>query len=641
MKKNNKQIITNTQKSIKKETVLDLMNTFDQKFLERNLIRLFINSHQIGNVKNELISSILEKSNGEKLKKLDLELKNKNINLTLNSLTRIFELLVPEGDREINGVYYTPENIVRYMVDLSISSNQIVCDCSCGGGAFLLEAAKKLKDKTSKSYIDIIEENIYGVDLLNYNVRRAKIILSLLAIKNGEDKEQINFNIKQGNSLKINWGEYFPKIMKNNGGFDVIIGNPPYIKIQLLEDEMKEYLLNNYKTVKKGNFNIYIPFIELGINLINKDGELCYITPLNYFTTLTGETLRNYLQNNRYVEKVIDFNHHRVFNDVLAYTAITLFNRKRKSSLEYAFVKNEEELNHLDNIDFVNVNYKNLNPKKWRLLDENDYENIKKIEDEIPLTSISGIHTGIATLKDEVYMINTENEQNNYYRKSLNDEEYLIEKSICREIVKISSISNQKDLERNTLKMIFPYEPQTSTIYKTLDGQEKKIEKDFKIIPEEKLKKEYPKTYDYLKAAKDKLASRDKGKGKDYEPWYKYGRKQGVQYYGERLYTPTYSKGPKFLLHRNEKSLFCNGYAIFPKKIDIMVLQKILNSKVMDYYMKKTSKDIEGNFQCYQKNFLKRFSIPKLTNSEKDKLLSLEDQEKINDFLIDKYDIEL
>ena len=127
--------------------------------------------------------------------------------------------------------------------------------------------------------------------------------------------------------------------------------------------------------------------------------------------------------------------------------------------------------------------------------------------------------------------------------------------------------------------------------------------------------KKYPKCYEYLYAIKNELSKRDKGK-KKYESWYAYGRKQGVDTYGLKLLTPTFSKKPRFLLDSDEFSLFCNGYAIFEKNgVDLRIIQKILNSIVMDYYINKTSVNIEGGFPCFQKNFIELFSIPNCNDS--------------------------
>lgn len=87
--------------------------------------------------------------------------------------------------------------------------------------------------------------------------------------------------------------------------------------------------------------------------------------------------------------------------------------------------------------------------------------------------------------------------------------------------------------------------------------------------------------------------------------------------------------------------MFANGYAVFPKTVDIEILERILNSKVMDYYIRNTSKEIQGDFQCYQKNFIRKFSVPEFSSSEKDELISLSDQKEIDQYLIKKYGLSL
>lgn len=156
----------------------------------------------------------------------------------------------------------------------------------------------------------------------------------------------------------------------------------------------------------------------------------------------------------------------------------------------------------------------------------------------------------------------------------------------------------------------------------------------YEILEEDQLREKFPEAYSYLRDIEDELATREKGDGADYSPWYKYGRKQGLEYVGERLYTPTYSQGPKFLHHKNEHSLFSNGYAVFPTEVDISILKRILNSRIMDYYIRNTSKEIQGDYQCYQKNFIRRFSIPEFSSKEKKELLSQPHQKQIDKLLI-------
>ena len=126
----------------------------------------------------------------------------------------------------------------------------------------------------------------------------------------------------------------------------------------------------------------------------------------------------------------------------------------------------------------------------------------------------------------------------------------------------------------------------------------------------------YPQTYQVLLKNRPILDSRDKGKPNP-QGWYAYGRTQGLSRYGKKLLFPTFSNHPRFILVENENALFCNGYAIFENdRFDLDVLSKILNSKVMDYYIQHTSYAIEGGYYCYQKKYLERFSIPLLTEDQ-------------------------
>ncbi|RDZ50940.1 hypothetical protein C5B91_21245, partial [Haloferax sp. Atlit-10N] len=197
-----------------------------------------------------------------------------------------------------------------------------------------------------------------------------------------------DFNIIQADALRQDWNDAFPEIA-NDGGFDVIVGNPPYINIQTMDEKTKEHVLDQYDTVQSGNFNTYIPFIELGIELINEGGKVGYILPLNYFTTLTREDLREYLQTGKYVSEIVDFGDTLLFDDALTYTAISIFSKSSKSSFDYMKVDSVDDLNNLPDRDFIDIKYSSIDSEKWRLLDEDEFGNIRKIESFRPLDEVS------------------------------------------------------------------------------------------------------------------------------------------------------------------------------------------------------------------------------------------------------------
>ncbi len=612
-----------------KSKVLKLIKKYPINNIENAYVQSFLNYQNIIVVNNKLLLDITC-DNSEITQNIVKEITPPK---TIFELGTIFELLVPPSDKKINGAFYTPSLITDYISDeLICSGNVKLCDPSCGCGAFLIAAIEKIHNKYNKSVSNIIEENIYGSDIAEYSIRRCKILLSLLALLNNQDVKTLKFNLYTINSLSSDIYNVYKKII-NNGGFDIIIGNPPYVKYQDLPKELRNNLVKNWETIKTGNYNLYFAFFELGIKLLKKNGILGYIVPNNYFTSLAGINLRNYLQNNRYLKKIIDFTHIKIF-DVQTYTCITFLQKKNNLNFEYERIDSKKALNCLQNLKFSKNYFENLNAKKWRLLREEDSNNIKKIESmPYKLKDIVDIRVGIATCKDSIFFIDSNLVSGDYYLKEYDNKLYKIEKEITKKISKISDFIDEKSFKSNSRRIIFPY---------------KLLNNKAIIIVESELKIKYPYCYEYLKATKNELLTRDKGQV-EYPTWYAYARTQGLNFEGKKLLTPTFSDKPRFMYDNEVSSLFCNGYALFEKKsmqknlfginIGLSILQKILNSDIMDYYMNKTSVSIEGGYPCYQKNFIELFGIPELSSDELSFIENTDDKTKIEKFLVKKYDL--
>ena len=500
---------------------------------------------------------------------------------------------------------------------------------------FLIGLVEYYKKKYNKGIKDTVIENIYGSDILGYNIKRAKLILSIYALQNDEILDETDFNIYHQDSLKAEWKDKF----------EIIVGNPPYVKYQDLSDENRIYLIKNWKSIENGTFNLYFAFFELGHNILTLNGKLGYITPNNYFTSLAGLSLRQYFSHKKCITRIVDFSHKKVF-DAQTYTAISFINKKENEVILYDKIKEEQACN-----DFLisangSPNYiKNLNVKKWRLLKTEEQENIKKIETiGTPITQLFNIAVGIATLKDEVYFIDGKTEENGFFKKETENGIFYIEKEITKPVYKISKFKNQEEVNSNTLRIITPY---------------KVDEKMATPILETEFKTKYPKCYEFLLSEREKLASRDKGKT-IFEPFYVWGRTQGISRTGIKILNPTFSKHPRFLFVPEEEAYYTNGYGIYfskdisekatlfdnlthsmSKEENILIVQKILNSIVMDYYVTATSVSIQGGFPCYQKNFIERFTIPEFSAEELGNLNVLSEQEEIDAFLIEKYQLNI
>ncbi len=616
---------------VKKAILNDLVSNQDLISLEKHLVCQYLNNKQLDFTQSPILTDYFK----------DFE---QNTNLffgvsaleieTIKDLENHLELIIPQTDRKLNGAFFTPDYIIDFIInEVKPQLNDKNLDPSCGCGAFLIGLTDYYKNTFDKSVKSIVKENIYGSDILAYNIHRTKLLLTIYALQHNEILEESDFNLYNQDSLKADW----------NLTFDTVVGNPPYVKFQDLSDENREYLVKNWTTVEGGTFNLYFAFFELGYKLLKPTGRLGFITPNNYFTSLAGEAMRRFFQQKKCVTRIIDFTHKKVF-DAQTYTALTFLNKQENEAITFDRIKNGYTPKDFLPIANGSSNYlKDLNIKKWRLLKTDEQKNIKTIETiGTQISKLFDICVGIATLKDDVFFIDGSNEKNGYFIKTTDKGTFEIEKEITKPVYKISDFKTQEEAEQNTRRIICPY---------TIKG------KTTMPISETEFKKRFPKCYAYFLSEKETLLARDKGKVK-FEPFFVWGRTQGLAKTGKKILNPTFSQTPRFLLINEEEAYFTNGYGTFfreqetdtlfadsvkpiSKIENIDVVQKIFNSIVMHYYVSKTSVAIEGGYPCYQKNFIEKFTIPEFSEIEIETLRSLNDKEEIDDFLIEKYQLNL
>lgn len=616
---------------VKKGILNQLIQNHDLTSLEQNLVYSYLTNNKLNFDNNPILTDYFKDFQQNPQLYFDTSLLGIS---NIKELENYLELIIPVGDRKYNGAFFTPDYIIDFIInEIQPKENETNLDPSCGCGAFLVGMTDYYKRTFNKPIKRIIKENIFGSDILKYNIHRTKLILTIYALQNGEQLNDNDFNLYHQDSLRTNW--------KMN--FDNIVGNPPYVKFQDLTDDNRNYLAKHWSTVKGGTFNLYFAFFELGYKLLKPTGKLGYITPNNYFTSLAGEALRKYFLNKKCVTRIIDFSHKKVF-DAQTYTAITFLNKLQNEAINYDRIKNGFSPEQF----LINVNGSpnylvNLNVKKWRLLKSDEQENIKTIETiGKPIGKLFDICVGIATLKDEIYFIDGSKQKNGYYIKTTDSGVYEIENEIVKPVYKISDFKSQEEVESNSRKIICPYIIKNGIAI---------------AIPESDFKKKYPKCYNYFLSEKENLIARDKGKV-NYEPFFVWGRTQGLTRKGKKILTPTFSLHPRFLLVEEEEGFFTNGYGIYFREQDrnglfsnfinpitqienIDVVQKILNSIVMDYYVTKTSVAIEGGYPCYQKNFIEKFTIPDFSQEELEIIRNLSNPQEIDEFLIGKYHLSI
>jgi adenine-specific DNA-methyltransferase len=615
---------------VKKGILNQLIQTQDLTSLEQHLVYSYLTNNKINFAKSPILKSYFK--GFEQTPQLYFDTCSLNIS-NIKELENHLELIIPVGDRKLNGAFFTPDYIIDFIInEIQPKENDTNLDPSCGCGAFFVGLTDYYKRTFNKPIKKIIKENIFGSDILEYNIHRTKLILTIYALQNGEQLKDSDFNLYHQDSLRTNW----------KMSFDNIVGNPPYVKFQDLTDDNRNHLAKHFTTVEGGTFNLYFAFFELGYKLLKATGKLGYITPNNYFTSLAGEALRKYFQHQKCVTRIIDFSHKKVF-DAQTYTAITFLSKQQNEAITYDRIKEQQTpAAFVTNVNGSPNYLENLNMKKWRLLKTDEQQNIKTIETiGKPIGKLFDICVGIATLKDDIFFIDGINNKNGCYIKTTDNGTFEIEKEVVKPIYKISDFRTQEEVEHNKRKIIFPYNIKNGIAT---------------AITESDFKKNFPKCYAYFLTEKENLLARDKGKVA-FEPFFVWGRTQGLTRTGKKILNPTFSQHPRFLLVE-EEGFFTNGYGLYfreqessgmfndlinpiSKEENIDVVQKILNSYIMDYYVSKTSVAIEGGYPCYQKNFIEKFTIPELTENEIKIIRSLSDPQEIDDFLIEKYQIKV
>jgi hypothetical protein len=277
-----------------------------------------------------------------------------------------------------------------------------ICDPACGSGAFLNQAlefliaehqyidelqAKLFGDAMILSEVEnsILENNLFGVDINEESVEIAKLSLWLRTAQKGRKLTSLNNNIKCGNSIidepaiagekAFNWQNEFSEVFAK-GGFDVIIGNPPYLVVKggrwisgfQYNKEAINYLKENFTTASQ-QINTYILFLELGINISKTDGYISQITPNTFLANEYSQKLREYFLNNSSIIEI--FNSGLVFDDASVETAVITYknvinpelNTKIKLSFfDEGFSLNLKEITNLtDDLKFlINISDKTL-----------------------------------------------------------------------------------------------------------------------------------------------------------------------------------------------------------------------------------------------------------------------------------------
>lgn len=639
----------------------NIINELDKNILKNIITDLYypnspydftvISSNILGEIYEVFISETLIVKNNEVI----LQAKKENLN---------------------RAIVTTPYDVVKFMVSKSLekftnkkSPEEIkklrIADIACGSGIFLTEVLDYLinycqdwyeKNKkydnleetytntyklTYKEKKEILTNCLYGVDIDYQAVEVAKFSLLLKVLENETEETVINekpvlpsldSNIVNGNSLidlemiedattdeLINIRPFSFNDINGGNKFDLIIGNPPYVKTEdmiNLQDkkEVQAYKSKYYVAYKQ--FDKYFLFIQRAIDLVKDDGTVCYIVPNKFINNVSGEKIRELISENKYLKMFIDFNYQQVFKDKTIYSSIILLNKSKEENFEYSYINSYEEWlinNKSDIYNEISCNEIDKNP--WILsMNLEKMKELKKLfNNSIQLSEIARPFNGVQTSLNRIYVIKGKEilgENENYIIINKNGKKYNIEKEVLKmyfqPINKVEKNVNSFDPLVTDKYIIFPYDKNGELI-------------DINLSQYSGIKEYLLDNYDLIvpKQISGKSTGRDIPNANE-NNWYQFGRVQAINEFNneEKLIVGVMSKEPMFMYDNENLVIQSGGTAGYcgikmkeNNKYDLFFLQAYLSHPIINDVMEKMGSDFEGGFYSRGTQVLEKLPI--------------------------------
>ena len=538
-----------------------------------------------------------------------------------------------EAHRKEQGIYYTPTYIVDYIVKNTLGEliknkkpeevDKIkVLDMACGSGSFLIKSfdlLDKYYQKRDKDYAQskldtesdavkitrkskILKNNIYGVDLDPKAVEIAQLNLLLKAAETKHRLPNLQENIKCGNSLidqsidgnnrAFDWRQEFPTIL-NEGGFDVIVGNPPYVRQEELT-VIKPYLQSNYE-VYQGSADLFVYFFERELKMLKDNGYFGMIVSNKWLKSGYGLSLRKFI-NNFWIEQFIDFGDLPVFQDATTYPCIIIIKKTNKKNTKIKTCKIKTLTfssldSYIEQNKFV-VDQSDLDLAGWEFQDKTSTKILDKIKSSsITLKEFAGnkVFRGILTGFNEAFVIDSET------RKSLIGQD-------PKNIELIKPFISGSELKR--------YGVETKNEYLIFSRRGVNIE-------------HYPIIKKYLEKYKDELTPKKNSKqmvGRKPGDYSWYELQDSISYYKEfdkpKIMFGEVQVSPKFYLDRSN---YYPNKTIFIISKDDPALVAFLNSKLSWFLISKFCNKVRGGY-ILSWEYFSRVPIPKILPGELEKM---------------------
>jgi adenine-specific DNA-methyltransferase len=392
-------------------------------------------------------------------------------------------------------------------------------------------------------------------------------------------------------------------------GFDIVIGNPPYIRIQTLnqkDPELTAFYKEHYESAKKGNYDLYVVFVEAGLNLLKPDGQLAFILPHKFFNAQYGEPLRGLIAKGRYLRHVVHFGDQQVFPGATNYVCLLFLSKAGVPAYRFMRVNDLQEWLRTFKATEETLSARTVGPSEWNIVVGRGADVFKRLQ-ELPnrLITVADTFVGVQTDADDVFIVEVlrEEAETLVCRSSYTGDEHRLEKDHLKPLLKGSVNVRRYAFSDLSKRLIFPYE--------TVEGASR-------LIPVDAYKRKFPLTWAYLWACKTRLEPR--GGGRLGPEWYGYVyKKNHTRFEQPKLVVPSLGETACFAADLAGRYYFVGsggggggGYGITLKpnqQVGLLGLLGILNSTVSTYYLRQVSTSFRGGYFALNRQYIEQLPI--------------------------------
>ncbi len=389
-------------------------------------------------------------------------------------------------------------------------------------------------------------------------------------------------------------------------GFDVVIGNPPYVRVQNIKYDMIDQLKSLYKTACK-RIDISLCFIEKSKSLLHKNsGVASYVISNQFLTTEYGKAMREFLLKEYFISKCIDLGDLPIFESAMTYVSVFVFTPKKIDSMDYYPVSSMESVKKMDFGTPTRIYLDTLTSDNWNLKKSKLVAIFSKMKNNSTfLENIGNCNAGLFTGCDKVLMFDKDD------LSSIN-----IETEILLPVLRAENCSKWNASEP-TKYVIYPY-----------------FEKDGKtcLYSENDLKKKFPKAYKYLYSNRDVLANRKDSRVTMEEKghWYglvRFGRKE--MFNKLKIISPGEVQSHKFCLDDTKSGFSCArvfAITLNNSEYNIKYVLGIMNTDIMKNFIQSIASLKSGGYYQYSSNILNRCPIPSAPPAQQKPIIALVDK---------------